>query len=92
MKESKIERELKDRIEDAGGACLKWASPGNRGVPDRIVIFQGKVHFVELKRPGQKLRPLQEFQRREFQKLGVEVDVIDSMRGVGDFVSRIQNC
>ena len=90
MKESKIERELKDRIEDAGGACLKWASPGNRGVPDRIVIFQGKVHFVELKRPGQKLRPLQEFQKREFQRLGVDVEVIDSLRGVEEFVAGIQ--
>lgn len=90
MKESTIERELKNRIDDLGGACLKWASPGNRGVPDRIVLYQGDVIFVELKRPGQKLRPLQDYQRRKFQELGVDVEVIDSMEGVEEFVQRIQ--
>lgn len=92
MKESKIERELKKQIEAIGGSCFKWVSPGNRGVPDRIVIYQGEVTLVELKRPGEKLRPLQEFQRRKFAELGVEVEVIDSMEGVAEFVARIQNC
>lgn len=90
MKESKIERELKKQIEAIGGVCLKWISPGNRGVPDRVVIYQGDVILVELKSPGEILRPLQEFQRRKFLELGVPVEVIDSMEGVGEFVSRIQ--
>ena len=92
MKESKIERELLRQIEAIGGRCFKWVSPGNRGVPDRIVIYQSEVILVELKSPGEKLRPLQEFQRRKFAELGVKVEVIDSMEGVAEFVARIQNC
>jgi hypothetical protein len=90
LKESIIERELKNKIQQLGGICLKWSSPGNRGVPDRIILYQGDVIFVELKRPGQKLRPLQEYQRRKFQELGVDIEVIDSMEGVEEFVKRIQ--
>ncbi len=90
MKESRIERELTRRIEAIGGSCFKWVSPGNRGVPDRIVIYQSEVILVELKRPGEKLRPLQEYQRRKFSELGVVVEVIDSMEGVDEFVQRIQ--
>ena len=25
-------------VEAKGGECLKWASPGRRGVPDRIIM------------------------------------------------------
>ena len=91
MKESTIERELKIKIEQLGGICLKWSSPGNRGVPDRIVIYPGGVIFVELKRPGEKLRPLQEYQRQKFKDLGVTVEVIDSLEGVEELVKRIQS-
>ena len=35
--------------------AYKFVSPGNAGVPDRVVILQGgKSGFVELKRPGEK--------------------------------------
>ena len=50
MRESAIEALLVPVCTSAGGRCYKWVSPGNSGVPDRIVFLPGgKVIFVELK-------------------------------------------
>lgn len=53
MKESTLEQNIKKRIENRGGLCLKWVSPGFTGVPDRIAIFPGgRIIFIEVKRRG----------------------------------------
>lgn len=53
MREAVFERKLKKRIEEKGGLCLKWVSPGYTGVPDRIVLLPGgRIFFVEVKRPA----------------------------------------
>jgi len=90
MKESKIEKELKNRIEEIGGKAFKFSSPGNNGVPDRIVLCKGKCCFVELKSPGEKLRPLQRVIKKRFKKLGFNVYVIDSIEKVGEFIDEIK--
>lgn len=52
MLERELEARLVRRVKAAGGYCLKWTSPGNAGVPDRIVLLPGgRVIFVEMKRP-----------------------------------------
>lgn len=89
MLERDVERYLVKRIKDAGGKAYKWVSPGNSGVPDRIVILPGgRVAFVELKAPGEKPRALQEAQMRVLEKLGCLVLVVDSKAGVDDLFSR----
>ena len=50
MTESELEKILVEEVRKAGGRAYKWVSPGNIGVPDRIVFFPGgKVYYVELK-------------------------------------------
>ena len=90
MEEQKIERRLKKEIEMIGGKALKFVSPGMTGVPDRIILLpQGRIVFVELKAPGKNLSPIQAFRRKEFNKLGIEVKVIDSIDSVLDFVREV---
>ena len=60
-------------MEDEGGVCLKWTCPGHRGVPDRMILFPGGIiAFVELKRPGAKVKAggLQEWWRQRLVELG----------------------
>lgn len=59
--ERDIETKLRQRVEAAGGKCLKWVCPGWSGVPDRIVLLPGaRVYFVETKRPkGGRISALQ---------------------------------
>lgn len=90
MKESTIEAYLHDRVKQIGGRAYKFVSPGNDGVPDRLVCFPGgRIVFVELKAPGKKPRPLQEVQIKRLRDLGFVVEVIDSKEKVDAFLADI---
>jgi len=87
MRERDIEAYLRDRIKAVGGWAPKWTSPGNSGVPDRIVFLPGgHTIFVELKAPGGKPRPLQLAQHKRLRGLGCDVRVIDSREQVDDLL------
>ena len=66
--------------------CFKWVSPGNSGVPDRIVLLDRQVCFVELKAPGKKPRPLQDYVIDKLRAAGYQTEVIDSKEGVDDLI------
>lgn len=90
MKESQLEKRLKDKIEQLGGLCFKWVSPGRRGVPDRICILpRGRTIFVEMKAPNGKLSPLQEKRIQELEKRKHEVYVLESKQQVDNFIKEI---
>lgn len=61
MLESKIEAYLKKEVVKRGGLCYKWSSPQNRGVPDRIVLLNSKIYFIELKSEKGELSPHQRY-------------------------------
>ncbi|WP_330948880.1 VRR-NUC domain-containing protein [Virgibacillus sp. MG-45] len=87
MREKDIEEYLRKEVKKAGGKAYKFESPGNDGVPDRIVIFPGNnIFFVELKAPGEKPRPLQVKQMRDLTNFGCSVSVLDSKKRVDQFV------
>jgi VRR-NUC domain. len=87
MIERDIETYLRDQVKKAGGKAYKFESPGNDGVPDRIVIFpDNRIYFIELKRPGGKPRPLQIKKMNELKKSGCTVGVIDTKEKVDGFV------
>ncbi len=87
MKEKDVETYLRERAKKAGGKAYKFVSPGNDGVPDRLVCLPGGcVAFVELKAPGKVPRPLQRGQQEFLKRLGFRVEVIDSKQRVDDFM------
>lgn len=87
MKESTIEAYLREQVREAGGRAYKFVSPGNDGVPDRIVVFPGgRVIFVELKAPGKEPTPMQVMQHDRLRALGARVSVIDSKAKVEWFI------
>lgn len=63
MLERDIEKKLARLVKELGGLCYKFVSPGNDGVPDRIIITpEGEVWFLELKTETGRLSPRQKFQ------------------------------
>lgn len=77
MRESEVERMLVDGIRKLGGRAFKWVSPGNAGVPDRIVVLPGcPAVFVELKTVTGKLTPLQKVQLKRLKDMGQAVRVL----------------
>lgn len=86
MRERDIEKLLVEEVKKLGGRAYKWVSPGNDGVPDRIVIFPGKAPvFVELKADTGKLTRLQEVQLGRLEALGQRTAVVRGLEGLSQF-------
>ena len=86
MKESEIEKILVSEVKKLGGRAYKWVSPGNSGVPDRIVIFPGRSPvFVELKTDKGAVSPLQKVQIKRLEDLGQSVEVVKGISGLRCF-------
>lgn len=80
MRESELETKFRNLIARSGGKAYKFVSPGNDGVPDRLVILPGgRIGFVELKQKGGKPRRLQQHRMRELEDLGCFTAVVDDM-------------
>lgn len=89
MLEKTLENRLRLAVERAGGLCLKWTSPGRRGVPDRMVLFPGGlIVFVELKRPGEKVRAqsLQDYWHDRLRQYDFIVRVLSQPEEIAPFV------
>ena len=92
MLEKEVEKFLVREVKKIGGVSFKFISPGNAGVPDRIVILPtGKVVFVELKTDKGKLTKLQEVQIKKISDLGADARVLRGVEGVKEFINEIQS-
>lgn len=76
MLESSIEAGLRKQVTKHGGLFLKFVSPSQAGVPDRIIIDHGRVIFVELKRKKEEPRKLQWKVIERMRRHGVDVRVV----------------
>ena len=91
MAEEHIERKLVEMVRKNDGLALKFVSPGFDGVPDRIVLFPGgKIGFVELKSPGQRMRTLQMRRKKHLESLGFRVFCVDSAEKIGGVIDEIR--
>lgn len=92
MLEKLIERKLRESVKELGGIAIKFFSPWFTGMPDRMVLMPGaRIWFVEMKAPGKKAKPRQDFVMKFLERLGFEVLVIDTDEKVNEFLNRIKN-
>lgn len=90
----KLEKEIESACRvlaiSIGWAFVKFVSPGNPGVPDRMLLSPrgGKTIFVELKRPGEVPTPVQLAWHKVLGRRGFEVWVIDSFEHFKDSLLR----
>ena len=87
--EKDLEKRLVREIEKLGGEALKFNSTKS-GMPDRLILIpKGRAYFVEMKKPGEKPRPLQLKRKRDLEKLGFQVEVIDSIDQIDIFIKEV---
>ena len=91
MLESEVELYLKKKCEALGWMCAKTHSPANSGFPDRTIIADGRVVFVELKRPGGKPRKLQMKVIARIRKAGGEACVVDCFERADALIDILAN-
>lgn len=90
MREKDIENILVAEVKKLGGRAYKWVSPGNDGVPDRIVILPGeRPYFVELKSETGRLSALQKVQVGRLKDLKQQVFVVKGIDGLSQFFQDI---
>lgn len=79
VRESVIERRLSHEAAARGWLCWKLHADSVAGIPDRLLLGpDGRAVFVELKRSGEKPRPIQVYQHERLRALGFTVHVIDN--------------
>jgi Holliday junction resolvase len=76
MKEQQIQsKKIKD-LEAQGYYVIKLINTNKNGIPDLIAIPPNSdVLFVEVKKPGGKPTPLQEFRHEELNNMGIKVEI-----------------
>lgn len=74
MLESQIERRMGEMVTRRGGLYYKFVSPGQPGVPDRIIVVPGgQCVFVELKTEIGRLSNIQKWQIGRMRQMGLDV-------------------
>lgn len=90
--ERDIERRFCDAMKRRGVVVVKLNLQGNRGWPDRMVILPNScVQFIEFKRPGEALRPLQIHNHAQLAMLGHIVATCDNVGDAVDLIDEILN-
>lgn len=91
MREKDVERILVTGVRKLGGVAFKFVSPGNDGVPDRLVVMPGgQIWFVELKTDAGRLSPRQVAQTNRLNRLGCRTVVLYGAADVADFLRHLQ--
>ena len=90
MREKIIESRLVQEVQSRGGLGWKFTSPGTDGVPDRIVLMPGgKIAFVEVKAPGEKMRALQIRRKQQLERVGFSVYCLDSLEQIRPILDEV---
>lgn len=90
QRERDIEKWMREKIEQLGGQFMKWVSPGNDGVPDRIAILPGgDVYFIELKTDQGHSTKIQEWQQQRLRRLGCNVREVRGMTEARQFIEEV---
>jgi len=87
MRERDIEDYLVAQVKQRGGEVRKVKWIGRRGAPDRVVMLPGRTLWVELKTPGEKLKPHQSREYWRMSSMGQRVVVADSFEDVDELLT-----
>jgi hypothetical protein len=86
MYENAVENYLVAGVEAKGGRCPKLVDVGRKGFPDRTVLLDGEMIFVETKTKGGKLAPWQARYHKQLRALGFQVEVLWTVLQADEFL------
>jgi Holliday junction resolvase len=74
-REAEIQKRIIERYQAAGYIVVKLMLTNCNGIPDLMLLRDGRTIFVEVKRPGEVPRPLQQYRIEQLRQAGFEVRV-----------------
>lgn len=89
MRESDLERKVVEYCRKVGVLTYKFSSPSHRGVPDRIMLYKGRILFLELKATGEKIEKLQEWELGNLTDAGFTARWVDDLDSAKMLIDRL---
>lgn len=74
--ESKIQKEVIDKMEAQGFFVIKLIKTNKNGIPDLLCMRKDEYFFIEVKSAKGKLREIQKYRIKELERFGVKSFVI----------------
>jgi Holliday junction resolvase len=85
MRESIIQRQIKEYLEKDGWMVIKLIQTSCNGIPDLMALKDGRAIFLEVKQPGKKPNDLQQYRIEKLQKAGFAAITATSVADVSNF-------
>ncbi len=82
MKESQLQSKIIERLKSHGWYVVKLIQTNVNGIPDLMCIRKGNVIFLEVKREGGELTPLQEHRIKQLNSFGVYARMVDKIEDI----------
>ena len=90
MLEKTIEKKVVEHAKKLGFWTRKFVSPNNRGVPDRIFAYKGRIFFIEFKAPGKKPTALQNLEHSKMFDAGLSIYVITEAERAKEMMTELK--
>lgn len=88
--EKRLEKRLRIEVEKRGGVCFKLFNPWFTGLPDRMCLMPGgRIRFAECKDEGLQLTARQQSVRSRLERLGFQVDLVNSDDSLHTFIETL---
>ena len=84
-----VEQHFVTGVSKKGGWAIKLCPDFVNGIPDRLVLFNGKAFFVELKRIKGNISKLQKYVAKLLLKFGFEVHYVFTIEEADKFIDEI---
>ena len=75
-RESSIKARIMARYKAEGWLCIRLIQTNCNGIPDLLLLKDGQARFIEVKRPGCRPRPLQEYRMKQLAQMGFKCEIL----------------
>lgn len=75
MLESQLKQKVRKKLKKDGYLVVQLIKTSPNGMPDTMALKDGKVMFIEMKRPGGIVSPLQEVTHQRLRDEGFDVKI-----------------
>jgi hypothetical protein len=86
--EQQIQSKIKKYAEGKGWIVIKTIKLSEAGFPDLFMFKNGKTIFIEVKKKGGIISPLQELRRKQLMQQGFVCEIIYSLEQFKNEISR----
>lgn len=86
--EKDIQRDIAQAMTKSGWLVIKLIQTNWNGIPDLMCIRKGVTIFLEVKRPGREVEPLQDYRINTLNSIGVHARRVDSLEDISIYLKK----